>query len=90
MTTAKKKQALKNKREREYASKKINTLLKKAHELEMLPGIDVSLTICNCGRYTTYNSIDQEFFPLTKEEIMAYLILKNLLLCDFEKDPRGV
>ncbi|KAH8797245.1 hypothetical protein F5884DRAFT_687988, partial [Xylogone sp. PMI_703] len=75
----------------ERTGRKTNTLLKKAHELGMLPGTDVSLTICNRSRYTTYNSVDRESFPPTKEEIkIAYPISKNLLPCDFEKDCCGV
>jgi len=50
------------------------TLINKAHELAEFCDVDVALIICSrkSGRYFTYNSLDLESWPPSKEQIVSY------------------
>ncbi|KAH8797861.1 hypothetical protein F5884DRAFT_687656, partial [Xylogone sp. PMI_703] len=50
-----------------------DTLINKPHELAGFCDADISLTIRNrkTGRYFTYNSIDIESWPPSKEQIVS-------------------
>ena len=63
--------ATNNKRHRNGAARRQNTVLKKAHELGMFPGVDVAVVIRKRGRFYTYMSTDQESWPPTKAEIVS-------------------
>ena len=50
------------------------TLINKAHELAEFCDVDVALIICSrkSGRYFTYNSLDLESWPPSKEQIVSH------------------
>lgn len=48
-----------------------NTLVKKAHELGTIPGLDVALFIRNQGRYTVYMSTDEGCWPPSMAQIVS-------------------
>lgn len=64
MSTAKK-------RNNARASMRQKTLMKKAYELGMFPGIDVAVIILKRGQFYTYMSTDRESWPPTKADIVS-------------------
>jgi hypothetical protein len=60
------------KRRSERLSRRKSTLINKAHELAEFCDVDVALIIRNrqTGRYFTYNSVDLESWPPSKEQIV--------------------
>lgn len=62
------------KRKRERLSRRKSTLINKAYELVEFYDIDIALIIRNrqTGRYFTYNSVDLESFPPSKEQIASH------------------
>jgi hypothetical protein len=62
------------KRRSERLNRRKLTLINKAHELAELCDVDIALTICSrkSGRYFTYNSLDLESWPPSKEQIVSY------------------
>jgi hypothetical protein len=77
-----------SKRRSERLNRRKLTLINKAHELAEFYDVDVALTIRNrkTGRYFTYNSIDLESWPPSKEQIVShhpsFRDLKRTLLID--------
>ncbi|KAH8799379.1 hypothetical protein F5884DRAFT_635273, partial [Xylogone sp. PMI_703] len=69
------------KRDNEKFRKRKNTLITRANELAELCDADVSLTIRNrkTGRIFTYNSIDSETWPPSKERIQQSYPLPQML-----------
>jgi hypothetical protein len=59
-------------------SKRLNrrklTLINKAHELVEFYNVDIALIIRSykSGQYFTYNSLDLESWPLSKEQIVSH------------------
>jgi hypothetical protein len=76
------------KRRSERLNKRKFTLINKADELVEFCEVDVALIIRNrkTGRYFTYNSVDLESWPLSKEQIVSHYPsfrgLKGALLMD--------
>jgi hypothetical protein len=62
------------KRKSERLNRRESTLINKAHELAEFCDVDVTLIICNrkTGRYFTYNSVDLESWPPSKEQIVSH------------------
>ncbi len=62
------------KRRSERLSRRKSTLINKAHELAEFCDVDVALIIRNrqTGRYFTYNSVDLESWPPSKEQIVRH------------------
>jgi hypothetical protein len=62
------------KRKSERLNRRESTLINKAHELAEFCDVDVALIICNrkTGRYFTYNSVDLESWPPSKEQIVSH------------------
>lgn len=65
--------AIKSKRRSQRLGRRKKTLLKKAYELAKFCEVDVSLTlrIRKTGRITTFNSLDLESWPLSREKIVS-------------------
>jgi hypothetical protein len=63
------------KRRSERLNRRKLTLINKAHELAELCDVDVALIIRSreSGRYFTYNSLDLESWPPSKEQIVSLL-----------------
>ncbi|PMD52701.1 uncharacterized protein K444DRAFT_481320, partial [Hyaloscypha bicolor E] len=77
------------KRRSERLSRRKSTLINKAHELAEFCDVDIALIIRNrqTGRYFTYNSVDLESWPPSKEQIasqLSYPVPVNLLPHDVE------
>jgi hypothetical protein len=76
------------KRRSERLNRRKFTLINKADELAKFCKVNVTLIIRNCktGRYFTYNSVDLESWPLSKEQIVyhypCFRDLKRALLMD--------
>jgi hypothetical protein len=62
---------IKRKRKNEGINRRIDTLIKKGYELGEFDGIDVALTICKYGHYTTYKSKDHMSWPPSIAEIVS-------------------
>jgi hypothetical protein len=62
------------KRRSERLSRRKTTLINKAHELAEFCEVDVALIIRSrkSGQYFTYNSLDLESWPPSKEQIVSY------------------
>ncbi|KAH6668481.1 hypothetical protein B0J14DRAFT_675271, partial [Halenospora varia] len=76
---------IKRKRKNEGTNRRTETLVKKAYELGKFDGVDVALTICKYGRYTTYRSRDHKAWPPSIEKIRtAYPLPKIILPEDIE------
>jgi hypothetical protein len=58
------------KRKSEAVRRKKKTVIKQIHKLGKYPGIDVAYTICQNGRYTTYQSVNKPGFPPSREQIV--------------------
>jgi hypothetical protein len=69
------------KRRSERLNRRKTTLINKAHELAEFCEVDVALIIRSrkSGRYFTYNSLDLESWPPSKEQIVSHypLVLKT-------------
>jgi hypothetical protein len=61
------------KRRSEMLNRRKTTLVNKAHELAEFWEVDVALIIRSrkSGQYSTYNSLDLESWPLSKEQIVS-------------------
>jgi hypothetical protein len=59
------------KRKNESINRRVNTLIKKAHELGKFDGIDVALIVHKYSRYTTYRSRDHTSWPPSMAEIVS-------------------
>jgi hypothetical protein len=59
------------KRKNEGINRRIETLITKAYEIGKFDGVDVALTICKHGRYTTYNSKVHASWPPSMAEIVS-------------------
>ncbi len=59
------------KRKNEGINRRIETLITKAYEIGKFDGVDVALTICKHGRYTTYNSKVHVSWPPSMAEIVS-------------------
>jgi hypothetical protein len=59
------------KRKNEGINRRIETLITKAYELGKFDGVDVALTICKHGRYTTYKSRGHASWPPSMAEIVG-------------------
>ena len=70
-TTKHNNQGIKRKRKNEAINRRMDTLIKKAYELGEFDGIDIALTICKHGRYTTYRSRDHASWPPSMAEIVS-------------------
>jgi hypothetical protein len=72
------------KRKNEGINRRIETLIIKAYKLGKFNGVDVALTICKHGRYTTYKSRGHISWPPSMAEIvgktMNYLNIQVLML----------
>jgi hypothetical protein len=62
---------IKRKRENEGINRRIETLVKRAHKLGGVDGVDVALIISKHGRYTTYRSRDHKTWPPPMAEIVS-------------------
>jgi hypothetical protein len=64
------------KRTSERLNRRKSTLISKAHELAEFCDVDVAVIVRNCknGRYFTYNSLDLESWPPTKEQIVRHYL----------------
>ena len=60
-----------SKRKQENLRRRINTLLKKVHELGGRCDVDVALIIRRNGRFITYRSIDLESWPPPMDQIVG-------------------
>ena len=62
------------KRRSERLNRRKFTLINKAHELTEFCDVDVALIIRSrkSGRYFTYNSLDLESWPPSKEQIVSH------------------
>jgi hypothetical protein len=62
------------KRRSERLNRRKLTLINKAHKLAEFCDVDVALIIRNrkTGRYFTYNSVNLESWPLSKEQIVSH------------------
>jgi hypothetical protein len=75
--------ATKTKRKTEKLGRRKETFLKKAHEIAKFCDVDVALTlrIRKTGRYITYNSMDLESWPPSKEQMASiHCIPRSLAL----------
>jgi hypothetical protein len=59
------------KRKNEGINRRIETLIIKAYEIGKFDGVDVALTICKHGRYTTYKSKVYASWPPSMAEIVS-------------------
>lgn len=59
------------KRKNEGINRRIETLITKAYEIGKFDGVDVALTICKHGRYTTYKSKVHASWPPSVAEIVS-------------------
>jgi hypothetical protein len=59
------------KRKNEGINRRIETLIIKAYKLGKFNGVDVALTICKHGRYTTYKSRGHISWPPSMAEIVG-------------------
>ena len=59
------------KRKNEGINRRIETLIIKAYKIGKFDGVDVALTICKHGRYTTYNSKVHASWPPSMAEIVS-------------------
>ena len=61
------------KKKSQRLSRRKDTLLKKAHEMAFFCDVDVALVlrIRKTGRLITFNSIDHESWPPSKEQIVS-------------------
>ncbi|KAF8847281.1 hypothetical protein BDZ45DRAFT_781623 [Acephala macrosclerotiorum] len=74
------------KRKNEGINRRIETLITKAYEIGKFDGVDVALTICKHGQYTTYKSKVHASWPPSIAEIQtAYPLPKNMIAEDIEK-----
>jgi hypothetical protein len=64
-------ETIKRKRENEGIARKIETLVKKAHKLGGVDGVDVALIISKRGRYTTHRPRDHKTWPPPMAEIVS-------------------
>ena len=55
----------------EAVRKRKETVIKKIHEIGLLPGIDVAFIFHQNGRYTTYRSIDRIGWPPSIIDIVS-------------------
>ncbi|RFU29060.1 hypothetical protein B7463_g7278, partial [Scytalidium lignicola] len=64
------------KRRNERLNRRKRTLISKAHEFAEFCDVDVALIIRNrkSGRYFTYNSVDLESWPPSKEQIVTPIV----------------
>jgi hypothetical protein len=62
------------KRRSERLSRRQSTLINKAHELAEFCDINIALIIHNrrTGRYLTYNSVNLESWPPSREQIVSH------------------
>lgn len=62
------------KRRSERLNRRKSTLINKAYELAEFCDVDVALIIRNhkTGHYITYNSVDLDSWPPSKEQIVSY------------------
>jgi hypothetical protein len=72
------------KRKNEGINRRIETLITKAYELGKFDSVDVALTICKHGRYTTYKSRGHASWPPSMAKIVGkmtnYLNTRVLIL----------
>jgi hypothetical protein len=59
------------KRKNEGINRRIETLITKAYELGKFDGVDIALTICKHGRYTTYKSKVHASWPPSMVDIVS-------------------
>ena len=63
------------KRKNEGINRRIETLITKAYEIGKFDGVDITLTICKHGRYTTYHSKVHASWPPSIAEIVRKAII---------------
>ena len=57
-------------RKNEGTNRRMDTLVKKTHEIGECDGVDMALIICKHSRYTMYRSRDYASWPPSMEEIV--------------------
>jgi hypothetical protein len=62
---------IRKKRKNEGINRRMDTLIKKTHELGECDGVDVALIIRKHGQYTTYRSRDYVSWPPSIAEIAS-------------------